>query len=75
MTSLTPYSIKKSVVRYGMVVALRGEVMPNDTILTSINSTIDKSTSFARIRLQTVGSGIEGFKPSGMHYVCYIGTP
>jgi len=65
--NLIPHVFKDSVVRYGTVVVLRGEVTPNDTALTRINGTINKSRTFARIRLQYTGNGIVGFKPSSMY--------
>ena len=71
VTSLIPQTIKSSVVRYGVVVVLRGEVaVTNDTNLHDINQTISSSRSFSRIRLQVTGNGIIGFKPSGnfTHY-------
>jgi len=67
VTSLIPQTLKASVVRYGIVVVLRGEVEANDTSLHSINESISRSTSFSRIRLQVIGNGIIGFKPSGKH--------
>ena len=71
MSDLAVYSLKESVVRYGMVVVLRGEATPNNTILTSINSTIYRSRSFARIRLQIIGNGIIGFNTSSLYHMCY----
>ena len=47
-----------------MVVTLRGEATPNDTILTHINNTISQYRTFARIRLQRIGNGIIGFSTS-----------
>ena len=52
---------------YGKVVVLRGEATPNNTILTSINNTISRARTFARIRLQTTGNGIIGFSTSSMY--------
>ena len=72
MSDLSVYVIKESVVRYGMVVVLRGEATPNNEILTSINGTISRSRSFARVRLQITGNGIIGFNTSSMYHICYI---
>lgn len=72
MSDLSVYSFKRSVVRYGMVVVLRGEATPNNEILTSINSTVYQFRTFARVRLQTTGNGIVGFNTSSMYHMCYI---
>ena len=68
--NLVPHVFKDSIVRYGVVVVLRGEATPNDTALTRINSTISKARTFARIRLQYIGNGIVGFKPSSKQLIC-----